>query len=106
MYKRQSVFRQMSVEDNIASVLERTNKPKEYQKEKLESLIAEFRLQKVRKNKGNQLSGGERRRTEIALSLIHILVGSLTGVVASKRVTEASKGALTTIGNRRQSVMA
>ena len=58
-----SVFRQMSVEDNIASVLEMTNKPKEYQKEKLESLITEFRLQKVRKNKGNQLSGGERRRT-------------------------------------------
>ena len=44
-------------------------KPKEYQKEKLESLIAEFRLQKVRKNKGNQLSGGERRRTEIARCL-------------------------------------
>ena len=64
-----SVFRQMSVEDNIAAVLEMTNKPKEYQKEKLESLIAEFRLQKVRKNKGNQLSGGERRRTEIARCL-------------------------------------
>ena len=64
-----SVFRQMSVEDNIASVLEMTGKPKEYQKEKLESLIAEFRLQKVRKNKGNQLSGGERRRTEIARCL-------------------------------------
>ena len=46
-----------------------TGKPKEYQKEKLESLIAEFRLQKVRKNKGNQLSGGERRRTEIARCL-------------------------------------
>ena len=45
-----SVFRKMSVEDNIASVLEMTGKPKEYQKEKLESLIAEFRLQKVRKN--------------------------------------------------------
>ena len=59
----------MSVEDNIAAVLEMTNKPKEYQKEKLESLIAEFRLQKVRKNKGNQLSGGERRRTEIARCL-------------------------------------
>ena len=44
----------MSVEDNIASVLEMTNKPKDYQKDKLESLIAEFRLQKVRKNKGNQ----------------------------------------------------
>src|SRR5574344_3115246 len=64
-----SVFRQMSVEDNIASVLQMTNKPREYQKEKLESLIAEFRLQKVRKNKGNQLSGGERRRTEIARCL-------------------------------------
>ena len=64
-----SVFRQMSVEDNIASVLEMTNKPLEYQKDKLESLIAEFRLQKVRKNKGNQLSGGERRRTEIARCL-------------------------------------
>jgi len=64
-----SVFRQMSVEDNIASVLEMTDKPKEYQQEKLESLISEFRLQKVRKNKGNQLSGGERRRTEIARCL-------------------------------------
>lgn len=64
-----SVFRQMSVEDNIASVLEMTDKPKDYQKDKLESLIAEFRLEKVRKNKGNQLSGGERRRTEIARCL-------------------------------------
>lgn len=64
-----SVFRQMSVEDNIASVLEMTDKPKSYQKEKLESLLSEFRLQKVRKNKGNQLSGGERRRTEIARCL-------------------------------------
>lgn len=64
-----SVFRQMSVEDNIMSVLEMTDKPLEYQKEKLESLIAEFRLEKVRKNKGNQLSGGERRRTEIARCL-------------------------------------
>ena len=64
-----SVFRQMSVEDNIASVLEMTGRPREYQKEKLESLIAEFRLQKVRKNKGTQLSGGERRRTEIARCL-------------------------------------
>ncbi len=64
-----SVFRQMSVEDNITSVLEMTNKPLAYQKEKLESLIAEFRLQKVRKSKGNQLSGGERRRTEIARCL-------------------------------------
>ena len=64
-----SVFRKMSVEDNIASVLEMTGKPKEYQKENLESLIAEFRLQKVRKNLGDQLSGGERRRTEIARCL-------------------------------------
>ena len=64
-----SVFRKLSVEDNIASVLELTGKPKEYQKEKLESLIEEFRLQKVRKNLGNRLSGGERRRTEIARCL-------------------------------------
>lgn len=64
-----SVFRKMSVEDNISSVLEMTNKSPEYQKEKLESLIAEFRLQKVRKNLGDQLSGGERRRTEIARCL-------------------------------------
>ena len=64
-----SVFRKMTVEDNIASVLEMTGKPKEYQKEKLESLIAEFSLQKVRKNYGDRLSGGERRRTEIARCL-------------------------------------
>ena len=59
----------MSVEDNIASVLELTGRPRSYQREKLESLIAEFRLQKVRKNLGDQLSGGERRRTEIARCL-------------------------------------
>ena len=64
-----SVFRKMTVEDNIASVLEMTGRPKAYQREKLESLIAEFRLQKVRKNLGDQLSGGERRRTEIARCL-------------------------------------
>jgi lipopolysaccharide export system ATP-binding protein len=64
-----SVFRKMSVEDNIASVLELTNTSREYQKEKLESLISEFSLQKVRKNLGDQLSGGERRRTEIARCL-------------------------------------
>ncbi|MBR1469175.1 MAG: LPS export ABC transporter ATP-binding protein [Prevotella sp.] len=64
-----SVFRKMSVEDNIMSVLEMTGKPRDYQLQKLESLIAEFRLQKVRKNKGDQLSGGERRRTEIARCL-------------------------------------
>ena len=64
-----SVFRKMSVEDNILSVLEMTGKPRDYQLEKLESLISEFRLQKVRKNKGDQLSGGERRRCEIARCL-------------------------------------
>ena len=60
-----SVFRKMSVEDNILSVLEMTGKPRDYQLEKLEELIKEFRLGKVRKNKGDQLSGGERRRTEM-----------------------------------------
>ncbi len=64
-----SVFRKLSVEDNIRAVLQMTKKPKEYQREKLESLIAEFNLQKVRKNLGDQLSGGERRRTEIARCL-------------------------------------
>ena len=64
-----SVFRKLSVEDNIRSVLEMTKTSKEYQKEKLESLIAEFRLQEVRKNYGDRLSGGERRRTEIARCL-------------------------------------
>ncbi len=64
-----SVFRKMSVEDNILSVLEMTGKPRDYQLEKLESLIKEFRLQKVRKNTGDRLSGGERRRTEIARCL-------------------------------------
>ncbi|MBQ4279101.1 MAG: LPS export ABC transporter ATP-binding protein [Rikenellaceae bacterium] len=61
-----SVFRQLSVEDNIKAVLEMTEFSKEYQRERLENLIEEFRLQKVRKSKGIQLSGGERRRTEIA----------------------------------------
>ena len=64
-----SVFRTMSVEDNIMTVLEMTGKSRDYQREKLESLLDEFRLQKVRKNKGNQLSGGERRRCEIARCL-------------------------------------
>ena len=64
-----SIFRKMSVEDNIASVLEMTNKPREEQREKLESLIQEFHLEKVRKNIGDRLSGGERRRTEIARCL-------------------------------------
>ena len=64
-----SIFRKMTVEDNIRSVLEMTGRSIEYQKEKLESLISEFGLNKVRKNLGDQLSGGERRRAEIARCL-------------------------------------
>lgn len=64
-----SVFRKMTVEDNIKSVLEMTKFSKEYQKEKLETLITEFNLSHVRKNIGDRLSGGERRRTEIARCL-------------------------------------
>ena len=64
-----SVFRKLSVEDNIRAVLQMTRTTPEYQREKLETLISEFRLQKVRKNLGDQLSGGERRRTEIARCL-------------------------------------
>ena len=64
-----SVFRKLTVENNIRAVLEMTGMPKEYQQEKLESLIEEFSLQKVRKNLGVNLSGGERRRTEIARCL-------------------------------------
>jgi len=64
-----SVFRNLSVEDNIRSVLEMTDKPKDYQRDKVESLISEFGLQKIRKSLGIQLSGGERRRTEIARAL-------------------------------------
>lgn len=64
-----SVFRKLTVEDNIRAVLQLTGKPKDYQKDKLESLIAEFNLEKVRHNLGENLSGGERRRTEIARCL-------------------------------------
>lgn len=64
-----SVFRKLSIEDNIKAVLEMTNYTKEYQREKLETLIEEFGLQHIRKSKGVQLSGGERRRTEIARAL-------------------------------------
>ena len=63
------VFRKLSVEDNIRAVLEMTRLTKKEQKEKLESLLEEFRLQHVRKNNGDTLSGGERRRTEIARAL-------------------------------------
>ena len=64
-----SVFRQLSVEDNILSVMQVRGFSKEYQKEKLESLISEFGLGHIRKSLGIQLSGGERRRTEIARAL-------------------------------------
>lgn len=64
-----SVFRKLSVEDNIKAVLEFTRLTKGEQKDKLESLLEEFGLQTVRKSLGIQLSGGERRRTEIARSL-------------------------------------
>lgn len=64
-----SVFRTLTVEDNLRLVLEMTNTTPEYQRDKLESLLDEFHLQKVRKNLGNRLSGGERRRCEIARCL-------------------------------------
>jgi len=64
-----SVFRKLSVEENIMAVLEMTNKPKVEMKEKVESLLEEFSLTHVRKNLGMVLSGGERRRTEIARAL-------------------------------------
>lgn len=64
-----SVFRKMSVEDNIRAVLEMTPKKKSEQKQRLEELLDEFGLHKVRKNMGDSLSGGERRRTEIARAL-------------------------------------
>jgi lipopolysaccharide export system ATP-binding protein len=64
-----SVFRDLTVEDNIRAVLEMTNKSKQEQQDKTESLIAEFGLEKVRKNLGKVLSGGERRRCEIARAL-------------------------------------
>ena len=64
-----SVFRTLTVEDNLRLVLEMTNTSAEYQRNKLEELLNEFHLQKVRKNLGNRLSGGERRRCEIARCL-------------------------------------
>lgn len=64
-----SVFRKLSVEDNISAILEMTPLSKSQQKEKLESLLSEFRLTHVRKSNGDVLSGGERRRTEIARAL-------------------------------------
>ena len=64
-----SVFRKLTVEDNILAVLEMSNLTKDEQKDKLETLIDEFSLHKVRRNRGDLLSGGERRRTEIARAL-------------------------------------
>jgi lipopolysaccharide export system ATP-binding protein len=64
-----SVFRKLSVENNIKAVLEMTDLPKAEQRDRLENLISEFRLEKVRKSHGDTLSGGERRRTEIARAL-------------------------------------
>jgi lipopolysaccharide export system ATP-binding protein len=64
-----SVFRKLSVEDNILSVMEMAGYGREYRQEKLEELLDEFGLQRIRKSLGIQLSGGERRRTEIARAL-------------------------------------
>lgn len=64
-----SVFRKLSVEDNIMAILEMTEMPKQEREERLEQLLNEFSLQHVRKNLGNRLSGGEKRRTEIARAL-------------------------------------
>lgn len=64
-----SIYRKLSVEDNIMSVLELTGRSREEQEARLEELIGEFRLEKVRTNHGNRLSGGERRRAEIARCL-------------------------------------
>ncbi len=65
-----SIFRKLSVEDNLKAILEMTNMPKQEQREKLEALLDEFGLNHVRKNNGDSLSGGERRRTEIARALV------------------------------------
>ena len=67
--QEESIFRKMSVEDNILSVLEMTGRTRKEQIERLESLISEFGLEKVRRNSGERLSGGERRRAEIARCL-------------------------------------
>ena len=64
-----SVFRKLSIEDNILSVLQMTKLSKKEQEDKMESLIEEFGLNHIRKNRGDLLSGGERRRTEIARAL-------------------------------------
>ena len=69
-----SVFRKLSIEENILSVLQMTSLSKAAQKEKMESLLEEFGLTHIRKNRGDLLSGGERRRTEIArASISHVI---------------------------------
>ena len=92
-----SVFRKLSIEDNLRAVLEMTKLSKEEQAEKLESLIAEFNLNHVRKNLGDQLSGGERRRTEIARCLAPIAVEDIQNVV--RKLKEKNIGILITDHN-------
>ena len=99
-----SVFRRLSVEDNIRAVLQMTNFTKEYQKERLENLIEEFRLTKVRKSLGIQLSGGERRRTEIAraveaagadaVSLINTIRGMRIDVNTRRPILKMNTGGM------------
>ena len=99
-----SVFRHLSVEDNIRAVLQMTDFTKEYQRERLENLIEEFRLTKVRKSLGIQLSGGERRRTEIAravegagadaVSLINTLRGMRIDVNTRRPILKQNTGGL------------
>jgi len=72
-----SVFRKLSVEDNIKAILEMTDMPKAEQREKLEALLDEFRLHHVRKNNGDSLSGGERRRTAVVARLKYKNIGIL-----------------------------
>ena len=85
-----SVFRKLTVEDNIKAVLEMSKLSKEEQKHKLEELIDEFSLHKVRKNRGDLLSGGERRRTEISRALAadpnSIAVEEIQSIVAKLKL--------------------
>src|SRR5674536_342951 len=113
-----SVFRNMSVEDNIRAVLEMSGFPKEEQRERLETLLGEFGLQKIRTSKGIQLSGGERRRTEIAralalktkfiileLSFIRYILDTLLGEFGLQKI-RTSKGIQLSGGERRRTEIA